>query len=88
MDIPNILAVVLTGFTVLFVLGLVLFRLLWAGSSLAGFGTLPRSLTKLRRWLHGEEKSDRVRLLVTLAVALFLVVFLLRVGAYYPPIAR
>lgn len=57
MHIPNILAVVVTGLTVLFVVGLVLFRLLWAGSSLAGFGTLPRSLTKLQRWLRGEGKS-------------------------------
>jgi len=57
MHIPNIFAVVLTGLTVLFVLGLVQFRLLWAGSSLAGFGTLPRSLAKLQRWLHGEGKS-------------------------------
>jgi len=57
MHIPNIFAVILTGLTVLFVLGLVLFRLLWAGSSLAGFGTLPRSLAKLQRWLHGEDRS-------------------------------
>ena len=57
MHIPNIFAVVLTGLTVLLILGLVLFRLLWAGSSLAGFGTLPRSLGKLQRWLHGEHKS-------------------------------
>ena len=57
MHIPNIFAVVLAGLTVLFVLGLVLFRVLWAGSSLARFGTLPRSLAKLQRWLHGEGKS-------------------------------
>jgi hypothetical protein len=57
MHIPNIFAVVLTGLTVLFVVGLVLFRLLSAGSSLAGFGTLPRSLAKLQRWLHGEHNS-------------------------------
>lgn len=57
MHIQNIFAVVLAGLTVLFVLGLVLFRLLWAGSSFAGFGTLPRSLAKLQRWLQGEGKS-------------------------------
>jgi hypothetical protein len=57
MRIPYILAVVLTSFTVLFVLGLVLFRLLWAGSQLAGFGTLPRDLAKLQRWLRGEDRS-------------------------------
>ena len=57
MQIPNIFAVVLTGLTVLFVVGLVLFRLLWAGSQLAGFGTLPRGLEKLQRWLQGEGNS-------------------------------
>ena len=57
MHIPDIFAVVFTGLTVLFVLSLVLFRLLWAGASLAGFGNLPRNLAKLQRWLHGEHKS-------------------------------
>lgn len=44
--------------TVLFVLGLVVFRLLWAGSQLtaaAELGRLPGMLPKkLRRWLFGE----------------------------------
>ena len=57
MHVPNIFAVVLTGLTVLFVAGLVLFRILWAGSHFAAFGNLPRSLAKLQRWLHGEYKT-------------------------------
>jgi len=57
MHVANILVLSLT---VLFVLGLVLFRLLWAGSQLAGFGTLPRWFpAKLRRWLHGETEQRR-----------------------------
>jgi len=58
MHIQSIFAVVFIGLTLLFVLGLVLFRFLWAGSQLAASGTLPRSLAKSRkRWLHGEHKS-------------------------------
>ena len=57
MHVQNIFAVVLIGLTLLFVLALVLFRLLWAGAQSAAFGSLPRSLAKLRkRWLHGEHK--------------------------------
>lgn len=51
----QLLAFVITG---LFVLGLVIFRLLWAGSQLtaaAGLGRLPRIVpARLRRWLLGE----------------------------------
>jgi len=42
---------------VLFVLGLVAYRLLWAGSQLAGgvgLGRFPRFPKALRRWLLGE----------------------------------
>ena len=55
MNVANIFAVILAGFTALFVLGLVLYRLLWAGSSFAGYtGTLPKNLRKFQRWLQGE----------------------------------
>jgi hypothetical protein len=43
--------------TILFVLGLVLFRLLWAGSQVAAaaaLGRFPRFPNRLRRWLFGE----------------------------------
>jgi hypothetical protein len=57
MHVANILVLSLS---VLFVLGLVLFRLLWAGSQLAGFGALPKWFpAKLRRWLHGETEQRR-----------------------------
>ena len=45
---------VITFGTFFIALGLVIYRLLWAGASLAGAGTGPRSLQKLRRWLQGE----------------------------------
>jgi hypothetical protein len=40
--------------TLLAVMALVGYRLLWASSSLSGAGTLPRRLQGWRRWLHGE----------------------------------
>jgi hypothetical protein len=43
--------------TVVFVLGLVIFRLLWAASqvaSLAGLGRLPKLPKSWRRWLFDE----------------------------------
>lgn len=46
--------------TVLFVLGLVAFRLLWAGSQLAaadGLRRFPKFPKRLRRWLFGEPQS-------------------------------
>jgi hypothetical protein len=33
---------------------LVMYRLLWAASNLAGAGLLPRRLQRWRRWLHGQ----------------------------------
>jgi len=46
------------GITVLTVLGLVILRLLWAGSQLssaAALGRLPRIVpARMRRWLFGE----------------------------------
>ena len=56
MHTPDILAAALT---VLFVLGLVLYRVLWAGSQLAaaaGLGRFPRFPARLRRWLFGEHE--------------------------------
>jgi hypothetical protein len=46
--------------TVFFVLGLVIFRLLWAASqvaSLAGLGRLPRLPKSWRRWLFDEHNG-------------------------------
>jgi hypothetical protein len=54
----QIIAVVLI---VLFVLGLMLYRLLWAGAQLAGaegLGRFPRFPKKLRRWLFGERHTS------------------------------
>ena len=45
--------------TALFVLSLVIYRLLWAGSQLAsavGLGRFPKFPQRLRRWLFGEHK--------------------------------
>jgi hypothetical protein len=56
MHTPDILAVTLT---VLVVLGLVLYRVLWAGSQLAaaaGLGRFPRFPARLQRWLFGEHE--------------------------------
>jgi hypothetical protein len=55
----DVIAAVLT---VLFVLGLILFRLLWAGSQLtaaAGLGRFPQFPDGLRRWLFGERDRNR-----------------------------
>jgi len=51
---PELIAAALT---ILFVLGLVLFRLLWAGSQVAaaaGLGRFPKFPHRLQRWLFGE----------------------------------
>ena len=48
-----------SALTILFVLGVVIYRLLWAGSQLAaadGLGRFPRFPRRLRRWLFGEHK--------------------------------
>ena len=49
--------------TVLFVVGLILYRLLWAMSSVAsstGLGRLSQFPQSWRRWLLGESKTDQV----------------------------
>jgi hypothetical protein len=46
-----------SALAVLFVLSLIIFRLLWAGSQVAaadGLGRFPRFPKRLRRWLFGE----------------------------------
>ena len=47
-------ATFLTLGTVLIVIALVSYRLLWAASTFAGTGILPKRLQGWRRWLHGE----------------------------------
>jgi hypothetical protein len=47
-------ATFLTFGTLLIVVALVIYRLLWAASGLAGSGMLPKRLHGWRRWLHGE----------------------------------
>ena len=48
------LATILTFGTFFTVVVLVIYRLLWAASSLTGAGALPRSMQRWRRWLQGE----------------------------------
>ena len=47
-------ATLLTFGTFLTVIGLVIYRLLFAGAQFAGYQMLPLSLRRWRRWLHGE----------------------------------
>jgi hypothetical protein len=57
MTTPNILAISLTA---LCVLGVILYRLAWAGSSLAsaaGQGRLPILPKRLRNWLFGDHNK-------------------------------
>ena len=57
MTTPNILAISLTG---LCVAGVILYRLAWAGSSVAaaaGQGRLPILPKRLRNWLWGERNK-------------------------------
>jgi hypothetical protein len=63
MDKPQLIAAILTA---LFVVGLVAFRLLWAGSQLSaglGLNRLPNRWVpaKLRRWLFGEAEPKPTR---------------------------
>ena len=54
--------VIAAALTVLFVLGLVLYRLLWAGSQLAaaaGLGRFPKFPQRLQRRLFGERDRQR-----------------------------
>ena len=48
------LATVLTFGAFLTAIALVIYRLLWAASSFAGSGVLPRRLQSWQRWLQGE----------------------------------
>jgi hypothetical protein len=62
LTVPPLSTIVTFG-TFFVALGLVIYRLLWAGASLAGAkaGMWPKSLQKLQRWLHGEpayKKAD------------------------------
>jgi hypothetical protein len=53
------LATLLRFGTLLVVVVLVGYRLLWAASSLSGAGMLPRRLQGWRRWLHGEPADTK-----------------------------
>lgn len=60
----NTSSLLASAITVLFVLGLVLYRLLWAASSVtAAAGLNPRSKIpkSWRRWLFGERNDSPVR---------------------------
>jgi hypothetical protein len=52
-------ATFLTFGIVLVVVALVTYRLLWAASSMAGSGMLPKRLQGWRRWLHGEAAYNK-----------------------------
>jgi hypothetical protein len=56
----SILTSAATVGTVLLIAALVAYRLLWAGSSLAGYFAgatwLPKRLQRVQHWLHGERQ--------------------------------
>jgi len=56
----SILTTMLTIGTCVLVLALVAYRLLWAGSSFAGYfagaAWLPKKLQRVQHWLHGERR--------------------------------
>jgi hypothetical protein len=57
-------SLIASALTFLFVLGLVLYRLLWAGSQLTavvGLGRFPKFPETLRRWFFGEHKDMRAK---------------------------
>ncbi len=57
-------SLIASALTVLFVLGLVAYRLLWAGSQLAsgvGLGRFPKFPKGLRRWLFGEQNGNSAK---------------------------
>ena len=60
MTSASLLTAILTVGTFLFVLALVAYRLLWAGSGFAayfpGAGWLPKKLQRVQQWLHGERR--------------------------------
>ena len=47
------LSTVLSFGTILIIVGLVAYRFLWAASSFAGAGMVPRRLQRFRRWIQG-----------------------------------
>ena len=53
------LATLLTFGTFFTVVVLVIYRMLWAASSLTGAGALPRRMQKWQRWLQGESTSKK-----------------------------
>jgi uncharacterized membrane protein YciS (DUF1049 family) len=56
----NMSTLIASLLTVVFVLGLIIFRLLWAASqvaSLAGLGRLPKLPKSWRRWLFDEHND-------------------------------
>jgi hypothetical protein len=58
MDTPNLLAISLTA---LCVFGVILYRIAWAGSSVASaaaMGRLPKLPKRLRNWLLGEHDKS------------------------------
>ena len=59
MTSASVLTIVFTIGTVLFVVALVAYRLLWAGSSFAGYFAgaewLPKRLQRVQHWLHGKD---------------------------------
>jgi len=57
-------SLIASALTVLFVLGLVAYRLLWAGSQLAsgvGLGRFPRFPKTVRRWLLGDHTDTATK---------------------------
>ena len=60
MNTPNVLAISLTA---LCVIGIILYRVAWAGSSVASaaaMGRLPRLPKRLRNWLLGDRDKTTV----------------------------
>ncbi len=56
-------ALIASALTILFTLGLVVYRLLWAGSqvaSAAGLGRLPKLPKSWQHWLFGEHNNHSV----------------------------
>jgi len=49
-----LLAIFISAGTAVLVVGLVIYRLLWAAGQFSGFTVLPRSLRRWQRWIQGE----------------------------------
>ena len=54
LHLPNFATFLTFGTVLLVIVALVTYRLLWAASSMAGKGMLPKRLQTWRHWLHGE----------------------------------